>query len=352
MPPNAPSIAAPPDAATPTPASARSRSEPEPREAAWPASRGTTRVVVVIPTIRSLAFLDDWEEEFGGCQIIVCEDHPERQIELPTGWSIEHYSWAEIDRELGPRAWVIPRQNAAIRNFGYWKAWQSGADVIVTIDDDCYPGSRPFLATHLANLERRVTLGWQPVCGFYTRGFPYGIRDAHPVVVSHGLWEGIPDLDAPTQLLHGDLRLERPETSQVVPRGSYFPMSGMNLAFRAEFAPAMWFPLMGRGWPFDRFDDIWAGVLAKRVADHLGLAMVSGLPTVDHRRASNVFANLKKEAAGIEANETFWRAVDSVRLDATTVGGAYRELAERLPLEGPYFDRLRQGMLTWLELFS
>ncbi|HWP62943.1 MAG TPA: hypothetical protein VNO86_05690 [Candidatus Binatia bacterium] len=309
-------------------------------------------VAVVIPTIRDLAFLDAWREEFGDCRIIVCEDRPERQLAPPDGWTIDHYAWAEIDRELGPRSWVIPRQNAAIRNFGYWKAWQSGADVIVTIDDDCFPASQPFLARHVENLQRSVTLGWQPVTSFYTRGFPYGIRDRAPVVVSHGLWEGIPDLDAPTQLLHPDLRLERPSDVAVIPRGSYFPMSGMNLAFRADFAPAMWFPLMGRGWPFDRFDDIWAGILAKRVADHLHLAMVSGLPTVEHRRASDVFANLKKEAAGIEANETFWRAVDGVRLEATTVTGAYRELAERLPLDGPYFERLRQGMLTWLELFS
>ncbi len=309
-------------------------------------------VAIVIPTIRDLAFLEAWRDEFGGCRVIVCEDRPERQLVRPEGWTIEHYSWAEIDRELGSRSWVIPRQNAAIRNFGYWKAWQGGADVIVTIDDDCYPASRPFLARHIENLERSVTLGWQPVTSFYTRGFPYGIRDRAPVVVSHGLWEKIPDLDAPTQLLHPDLRLERPSDVAVIARGSYFPMSGMNLAFRADFAPAMWFPLMGRGWPFDRFDDIWAGVLAKRVADHLGLAMVSGLPTVEHRRASNVFANLRKEAAGIEANETFWRAVDGVHLDAKTVVGAYRELAERLPLDGPYFERLRQGMLTWLELFS
>lgn len=309
-------------------------------------------VAIVIPTIRDLGFLDAWADEFRDCRIIVCEDRPERQLVLPDGWSIEHYAWAEIDRELGSRGWVIPRQNAAIRNFGYWKAWQSGADVIVTIDDDCFPASRPFLARHVENLRLSVTLGWQRVTSFYTRGFPYRIRDRAPVVVSHGLWEGIPDLDAPTQLLHPDLHLERPIGVEVIPRGSYFPMSGMNLAFRADFAPAMWFPLMGRGWPFDRFDDIWAGVLAKRVADHLGLAMVSGLPTVDHQRASDVFANLKKEAAGIEANETFWRAVDGVRLQATTVIGAYRELAERLPLEGPYFDRLRQGMLTWLELFS
>jgi reversibly glycosylated polypeptide/UDP-arabinopyranose mutase len=310
------------------------------------------KVAIVIPTIRDLSFLEEWRDEFLPHRILVCEDHAERQITLPTGFQIEHYSWAEIDAELGESSWVIPRQNAAIRNFGYWKAWATGADVVVTIDDDCYPAAPDYVGSHVANLGRRVTLGWEQVCPFPTRGFPYGIRGASEAVVSHGLWENVADLDAPTQLTQPHLRVTRPVETKIIARGSYFPMSGMNLAFRASFAPAMWFPLMGKGEPFDRFDDIWGGIMAKRVADHLGLAMVSGDPTVEHRRASNVFSNLRKEAAGIEANETFWLAVDAVRLDEDTVLGCYRQLAARIALDGPYFERLKTGMSVWSELFT
>ncbi len=60
--------------------------------------------------------------------------------------------------------------------------------------------------------------------------------------------------------------------------GSYFPMCSMNLAWRPEFTAAMYFLLMGPDQPFDRFGDIWGGVLAKRVADHLGLASEQRLP--------------------------------------------------------------------------
>jgi reversibly glycosylated polypeptide/UDP-arabinopyranose mutase len=314
-------------------------------------SSGALSVAIVIPTIRDLSFLEEWRSEFSPHRIIVCEDHPTRQIVPPPGFQIEHFSWTEIDADLGDVSWIIPRQNAAIRNFGYWKAWSTGAEIIVTIDDDCYPAAPSYIQTHVANLSSKVTLGWEQVCDFPTRGFPYGIRGSSEVVVSHGLWENVADLDAPTQLTQPHLSIQRPVRTKVIARGSYFPMSGMNLAFRAWFAPAMWFPLMGRGWPFDRFDDIWAGVLAKKVADHLELGMISGDPTVEHRRASNVFANLRKEAAGIEANETFWRAVDQVKLDADTVAGAYVQLAERLALDGPYFDRLRAGMTAWAGLF-
>jgi hypothetical protein len=166
------------------------------------------------------------------------------------------------------------------------------------------------------------------------------------------LWANVPDLDAPTQLVHPELTLQGSPGVKTIPRGTYFPMSGMNLAFRPELAPALYFLIMGRDWPYDRFDDIWAGVLVKKICDHLGFACTSGEPVVEHRRASNVFTNLRKEAAGIEANEYFWKAVDAVRLEADTVRGCYVELASKLRLEGEYFDKLREAMVLWAGLFE
>jgi reversibly glycosylated polypeptide/UDP-arabinopyranose mutase len=248
------------------------------------------RAIIVIPTIRDLTFLEDWREEFAPHKIIVCEDHPEKQIELPRGFQIDHYCWADIDRELGESSWIIPHFNASIRSFGYWKAWQEQPDFIVTIDDDCYPrAGGGFIQGHWQNLQRKVTFGWEKTAPFFTRGFPYEVRDNARTVVSHGLWAGIPDLDAPTQLLMPHLTMNEAVGVITMPRGTYFPMSGMNLAFTPEIAPAMYFLLQGRDWPFDRFDDIWAGVLVKKICDHLGLAMASGDPMVEHRRASNVY---------------------------------------------------------------
>jgi hypothetical protein len=129
-------------------------------------------------------------------------------------------------------------------------------------------------------------------------------------------------------------------------------MCSMNIAWRPQLTPAMYFLLMGPRYPFDRFGDIWAGVLAKRIADHLGLAVNSGSPGVLHERASNVFANLAKESRGLAVNETFWRAVDSVVLSAESVAGAYAQLAERLPLEQQEFTQLRRAMRIWADLFG
>lgn len=316
------------------------------------------KAIIVIPTIRDLSFLEDWRTEFEPHKIIVCEDRPKKEVRPPAGFQIDHYSWREIDAELGPASWIIPRFNASVRSFGYWKAWLEKPDMIVTIDDDCYPSPNGngagsgFLEGHARNLQGKATLGWERTADFHTRGFPYGIRDSAPVVVSHGLWLGIPDLDAPTQLVTPNVRVEGSPGVKVISRGTYFPMSGMNLAFSPVVAPALYFLLMGRDWPYDRFDDIWAGVLVKKICDHLGFAMCSGEPTVEHRRASNVFKNLQKEAAGIEANEYFWQAVDSIQLEGESVRDCYRELAQKLPLEGEYWDKLREAMLLWADLFQ
>ena len=49
-----------------------------------------------------------------------------------------------------------------------------------------------------------------------------------------------------------------------IPKGSLFPMCGMNLAFDRELiGPAMYFGLMGDGQPIGRYDDMWAGWCAK-----------------------------------------------------------------------------------------
>ena len=49
-----------------------------------------------------------------------------------------------------------------------------------------------------------------------------------------------------------------------IPKGTLFPMCGMNLAFDRELiGPAMYFGLMGDGQPIGRYDDMWAGWCTK-----------------------------------------------------------------------------------------
>jgi len=313
--------------------------------------------VVVVPSAReaSLAgFLDAWQHELSAATVLVVEDGPERSFSV-TGANVRHFAWCDIDEQLADAAWIVPRGSGCVRSFGCWVAWQMRPDMIVALDDDTrpHPAHSGFLEAHWSRLQAAADRAWVSTLDRASpRGMPYFAGDREPpVVLNHGLWAGVPDFDAATQLLASRVEISGAWSDKTIPRGSYFPMCSMNVAWRAEFTAAMYFLLMGPDYPFDRFGDIWGGVLAKRVADHLGLAMNSGSPAVLHERASNVFANLAKEARGLAVNETFWRAVDSVVLSAHSVAGAYAELADRLPLEQQEFAQLRRAMRTWAELF-
>jgi len=114
---------------------------------------------------------------------------------------------------------------------------------------------------------------------------------------------------------------------------------------------------------FDRFDDIWSGLLLKRIADHLGLYITNGVPFIHHKKASNPFKNLQKESLGIHLHEYFWQHVAATPLNSVqTIADCYRQLADwvrRFPVEVPsapapsgYFERLGEAMVCWLELFD
>ncbi|HEV3046100.1 MAG TPA: hypothetical protein VGY13_01945 [Solirubrobacteraceae bacterium] len=311
-----------------------------------------------MPTAREASlsvFLEAWRQELSSATILLVEDGPERTFSAP-GSNVRHFAWCDIEQQLGKDAWIIPRGSGCVRSFGCWMAQQMQPDMIVALDDDTRPHAEHpgFLNAHWERLQGASDPAWVSTLDLANpRGMPYFTASREsPVVLNHGLWSGVPDFDAPTQLLASRMEIPAVWSDRTIPRGSYFPMCSMNIAWRPQLTPAMYFLLMGPRYPFDRFGDIWAGVLAKRIADHLGLAVNSGSPGVLHERASNVFANLAKESRGLAVNETFWRAVDSVVLSAESVAGAYAQLAERLPLEQQEFTQLRRAMRIWADLFG
>ncbi len=314
------------------------------------------RAAIVVPTIREkliASFLNAWRDALSDHLVIVVEDNPERMfdISLPNA---QHYCWADIDSELGRDSWIIPRRTDCVRSYGYYKAFGADVDIVITLDDDCYPLGPGFVEKHYEKLiQPAEEQAWVSTGqGLLPRGMPYETQHrAAECVINHGLWSKVPDFDAVTQLLNTRLGQQFEPVEQVIPRGKFFPMCGMNLAFKPKMAPAMYFLPMGREWPFDRFGDIWCGVFAKKICDHLGLAVRSGEPRIEHQRASNVWTNLRKEMPGYEVNETLWREVNSVVLTQETVRDCYREICEKLPLTGEYWDRLRRAMTIWAELF-
>ena len=120
-------------------------------------------------------------------------------------------------------------------------------------------------------------------------------------MLSHGVWQGVKDYDAPSQLINGNPNVQFYKGA--IPKGIYYPMCIMNVAFKRKLLPYMYQAPMGKKVGIDRFADIWCGYFSKQVIDQKGWAVVSGYSEVLHKRASNVFDNLEKEARGIGLHE-------------------------------------------------
>lgn len=311
--------------------------------------------VLVVPTNREdciKKFLDAWKDYGGWDMVIVVEDNPEPTFDIDANY---HLSWKDIKQDLGENDWIISRKDSAIRCYGYLFAYRLGAEHVFTLDDDCYPEDdmkTNFCDDHIIRLEQmprwRTSIPVQR-----TRGLPYyNFGTMKNVVMNMGFWSNVPDFDSVQMLSNQSSSFGVPKYSQVIPSGQYVPICGMNLAFKKEIIPLCYLPLMGENQPFKRFDDIWFGIILKKICDHLNLAITCGPPIVKHIRASNVFDNLIKEAPGIKANEQFWELIDNIPISATNPRDCMEEMGIGLSEKNTgYMNRLGEAIQIWSRLF-
>ncbi|CAN1838772.1 Probable UDP-arabinopyranose mutase 2 [Linum perenne] len=304
---------------------------------------------IVIPTIRNLDFLEMWRPFFQPYHLIIVQDgDPSKTIKVPEGFDYELYNRNDINRILGPKASCISFKDSACRCFGFMV---SKKKYIYTIDDDCFVAKDPTgaqinaLEQHIKNLLCPSTPHFFNTLydpyregADFVRGYPFSLREGAPTAISHGLY-----VDAVL----------------TIPKGTLFPMCGMNLAFDRELVgPALYFGLMGDGQPIGRYDDMWAGWCVKVICDHMGWGIKTGLPYIWHSKASNPFVNLKKEYKGIFWQEEIIPFFQAIKLskDATTVQKCYIELSkevkEKLGKVDPYFDKLADAMVTWIDAWD
>ena len=256
---------------------------------------------------------------------------------------------------------VIPRRSHAETSFGLLWMWKNREFKHgFFIDDDTLPHPNfDFFGQHMGNLdfngkinEMSSDKNWVNVLfknfskhKLYPRGYPYSCTEektsqkeveAKNIVVSQGLWTNVPDLDAVRILMDGDLngqaktRLSESDfdDSFIVKKGNYLTICSMNLAFKREIIPAFYqLPMDDNMWKIGRFDDIWSGILLKKICDVLGFQIVSGGPLCIHNKAPrSTFKDIKSELAGIEINEYFYKIVNEVRIKSSTFSEAYREI--------------------------
>jgi reversibly glycosylated polypeptide/UDP-arabinopyranose mutase len=358
--------------------------------------------MLVLPSIRKDSF-DRFVREWSSTDLfleeplILMEDNPRRTFDVSierTHYSATHFSWKDIVDSLEEKSWIIPRRSDTVRSFGYWYAnmvYQEGnGDTITyTLDDDCYPlVGHDFLTGHRNAIFGR-TRWFNTLNSGRPRGIPYKNLGAGECVLNHGLWQGVLDFDAPTQL-RAPFEEQFSHDNREVPLGSYFPMCGMNVAWQTQYGVLMYHLLMGcvdvhdmpeehraevvrrcprvESWehageqralyrlPLDRFGDIWCGIIMKKICDHLGLSVSTGTPYIHHDRASDPFKNLVKEAVGIGLNEIFWDRVDQIELSSVSPAKTYEELGAGVRHAfddteyGWYFRMLGDAMVAWARL--
>lgn len=253
------------------------------------------RLAVVVPTIREeklKEFLLAWEYLFTKHNVNL---YIVRDGKNPT------VNGLNIKEVMGKYSDLIYNFNDGVRNLGFAQAYKDGADIIISLDDDTLPEGDT-IQDHINILNTRQPISFMnSVDDVYMRGFPYFAREEAPVMFSHGVWNGVYDFDASTQLLMGT---PQPRHRKMpVPKGVLMPICVMNVAFKREVLPYYYqAPMFG---DINRFADIYSGWEVKKAIDNNNWAMVTGYAKVNHNRASNPFTNLVKEAKGVGMNEEY-----------------------------------------------
>jgi hypothetical protein len=276
----------------------------------------------------------------------------------------------------------LPYNSIARRNIGMLLAYERGAEVIVTIDDDNFLAESDFLGHH-GLTGRTATLdafgapaGWLNVCDFleeahgfryYHRGFPPGVRrqpealrpvqslERGRVVVNAGFWLGEPDIDAVTRLACPVESTRYTRTANfALARHTWSPFNSQNTALHRDVMPAYFLsPLVGR------YDDIWASYVVNAIAHHLGDLITFGHPLVrQDRNPHDWWIDLEHEKQGMRLTDHLVRYLRAVRFTGTTYAACFREVVEALgrmveaddSLNGwgrPYLKGFVEGLNVW-----
>lgn len=289
---------------------------------------------------------------------------------------------------------IIPYNSDNRRNLGYLMAFQHGAEIIISIDDDNYPTKGDFILGH-SIVGDSVTLptitssnGWFNPCSLlkndknveiYPRGFPYSKRfeqstidtneSRGKVAINLGLWINDPDVDAITHLAL-PVKITGFNASRekvMVGRHVYCPIDSQNTSVSRTALVAYYFTLMGAdvyGTKIDRFGDIWQGYFAKKIIDAMDERVVIGTPLTDHRRNKHdLLKDLQKEIWGIAITEKLVSWLTDIEIEHTnSYVDAYLELVDKLETDAikitdnesilRYFQTLVDSMRTWVDTYE
>jgi hypothetical protein len=253
---------------------------------------------------------------------------------------------------------LVPYDSDNRRNIGYLLSWQSGADLMISVDDDNFPADEDFLAAHsvvaLGPAPATVVStdnGWWNPClllevqplPVYPRGFPYAARRPATTVrhsgtadvrINAGLWLGDPDVDAITRIAVRPEVTRMPDGPVVLGPDTWAPVNSQNTAVHRGALPAYYFPRMGyrhQGQAIDRYADIFSGYFVQACAKHLGHSVRFGTPLARHTRNEHLLLrDLRQELTAIGLLEDLLPWLQGVRLEGGSYAEAYIALSHQM----------------------
>ncbi len=262
------------------------------------------------------------------------------------------------------------------RNVGILRAWEQGADTIITIDDDNWIMNQDFVSLH-GRAGRTIELPtvastsqWFNVCSyledasgqpFYHRGYPQEMRWKEreaftavtakkvKVAVNAGFWLDDPDIDALTRM-HRMLQVRgwtanAPGSFALEP-GTWSPFNSQNTGIQRDVIPAYFLsPYIGR------YDDIWASYFIDRIAEHLGEVVAFGDPWVRQKRnPHDYWKDLDNERVGMRQTDRFCEALRAIPLSGNTYHDCLGEILKALPEAWPAGALTGKGAWSGLEI--
>ncbi len=279
-------------------------------------------------------------------------------------------------RRLGLPDGFIPWNTDNRRNIGFLKAWESGADILISIDDDNYcRADSDFVGNHcvvgkplssLTGCDYAGNALWFNICTLldsnkkdpiFPRGYPYAARKSQAqaklqpvpaeesdrrVALNAGLWLDDPDVDALTRLAQSPRVSAAQERPVILGSATWSPINTQNTAVFREAIPAYYYVRMGYplgGMSIDRFGDILSGYFMQKCAKHLGHVVRVGSPVAEHKRTPhNLFKDLYHELAGIVLIEDLLPWLQEVPLSGGDYATAYAALADALEAQAGRFN--------------
>ena len=336
---------------------------------------------LVMPTCRlapALAFFKQWNsiKPFPVSHIHIVYDGPSSDIALDMFNKFKSFhpelhihSWDEnfvheelpqtlfdklpepIDYYESKNVKCFSKRDSSIRSYGFLMACayinaicqitiSQNDHVIFTLDDDCFPlfeeesnDITPFFYKHHHNLFKFGSWA-STIPGHRVRGVPYytlgskSLISNDDMLLSVGLWKGIPDFDAVQRLSIGvnaeSTVLPLPEAPILANPNVLYPICGMNMAFKQSMLPVALFAPMGSASPYKRFDDIWFGLFAQFVFKVANKSWCYGPPFINHMRLSKSMDCLKAEAPGIKLNEVLWMYIADAVLNFEKTNNKYQ----------------------------